>query len=105
VRDAERKTWRPDLGTPAAGLRRIDRSEVADLLADAVRAGATSSEILSDIGIVLYDHRSLYSQISKSAATGWDAVRADVSCAYPGGRVAPWFTRLRRHFASLTQTT
>lgn len=94
--DAELQRWWPDLGTVVAELRRIDRSDVADLLLDAVRAGATSSEILGLTGIVLRDHRALYSQISASAATAWDAVMADVNRAYPARRLVHWVTRLTR---------
>lgn len=94
--DAELQRWWPDLGTVVAELRRIDRSDVADLLLDAVRAGATSSEILGLTGIVLRDHRALCSQISASGATAWDAVMADVNRAYPARRLAHWVTRLTR---------
>ena len=96
MKDAELHRWWPDLGTVAAELRRIERSDVADRLLDAVRGGATSSEILGGIGIVLREQRALYSQISESAAVAWDAVMADVNRAYPGGRLTHWLTRLRR---------
>jgi hypothetical protein len=79
-----------------AELRRIDRSDVADRLLDAVRGGATSSEIIGGIGIVLRDHRGLYTQISRPTAAAWDAVMADVNRAYPVGRLSHWLTRLRR---------
>ena len=98
VIDAELQRWWPDLGTEVAELRRIDRSDVADLLVDAVRAGATSSEILSLVGVVLRDHRALYSRISHSAATAWDAVMADENLAYPAKRLAHWVTRLTRRY-------
>jgi hypothetical protein len=94
--DAELQKWWPDFGTVVEELRRIDRSDVADLLLDAVRAGATSSEIIGGIGIVLRDYRALYPQISQPAAAAWDAVMADVNRAYPGGRLMHWLTRLRR---------
>ena len=96
--DAELQRWWPDLGTEVAELRRIDRSDVADLLVDAVRAGATSSEILSLVGVVLRDHRALYSRISHSAATAWDAVMADENLAYPAKRLAHWVNRLTRRY-------
>jgi hypothetical protein len=96
VKDAELQRWWPDFGTVVAELRRIDRSDVAERLLDAVRAGATSSEIIGGIGIVLRDHRGLYTQISLPAAAAWDAVMADVNRAYPGGRLMHWLTRLRR---------
>lgn len=88
--DAEVQTWWPDLGTVVAELRCADRPAVADLLVEAVRAGATSSEILGGIGVVLRDHRALRSQLSDSAASAWDAVMADVYRAFPGSRLAQW---------------
>jgi hypothetical protein len=102
--DAELQKWWPDFGTVVAELRRIERSDVADLLVDAVRSGATSSEILGNIGIVLRDHRALYSQISDSAAAAWDAVMADVNRPYPAGRLSHWFTRLTRRLTRRAQT-
>jgi hypothetical protein len=92
--DAELQRWWPDLGTVVAELRRAHRPDVADLLVDAVRAGASSSEILGGIGVVLRDHRVLRSQLGDSAASAWDAVMADVYRAFPGSRLAHWFARL-----------
>lgn len=94
--DAELKTWWPDLGTVVAELRRNDHPAVADLLVDAVLAGATSTEILGGVGLVLRDHHALHSQLSDSAASAWDAVLADVYRAYPGSRLAHWFALLTR---------
>lgn len=98
------KGW-PAFGTLVAELRRIDRSDVADRLLDAVRAGATSGEILGNLGILLRNHRALYPKISPSAAAAWDAVMADVNRAYPGGRLAHWFTRLTRRLTRRSQTS
>lgn len=95
--DAELQTWWPDLGIVVTELRRIERAGVADALADAVRAGATSGEILDGIGVVLRDHGALRSQLSDSAAKAWDAVMADVHRAYPGARLGHWLARLKRH--------
>ncbi len=94
--DAELQAWWPDLGTVVAALRCTDRAAVADLLVDAVRAGATSGEILGGIGVVLRDHRALRSQLSDSAASAWDAVMADVDRAFPGSGLAQWFARRTR---------
>ena len=91
---AELGTWWPDFGTLEAELRRIDRPDVADLLVDAVRAGACGSEILGNIGIVLRDHRTLRSRLNHSGARAWDAVMADVNRPYPLRRLAEWFHRL-----------
>ena len=97
--DAELQTWWPDLGTVVAELRRIDRAAEADLLVDAVRAGATSGEILGGVGVVLRDHGALRSQLSDSAASAWDAVMADVHGAFPGSSLAEWFARIGRRSA------
>jgi len=96
VTDDELQTWWPELETLVAELRRADRPAVADLLVDAVRAGATSGEILDGIGVVLRDHRALRSQLSDSGASAWDAVAADVYRAYPGSRLGHWLARTRR---------
>jgi len=96
VTDDELQKWWPDFGTLVVELRRANRPAVADLLVDAVLAGATSSEILGGIGVVLRDHRALRSKLSDSAASAWDAVMADVYRAFPGSRLAQWFARLTR---------
>jgi hypothetical protein len=67
---------------------------VADLLVDAIRAGATSGEILGGIGVVLCNHRALRSQLSDPATSAWDAVMADVYRAFPGSRFGRWITEL-----------
>ncbi len=93
--DAELHAWSPDIGTVAAALRRTDRPSKADLLVDAVRAGATSSEILGAIGGVLRDHCELRSQLSEPDANAWDAVMADVHGAFPGSRFRMWIAQLK----------
>jgi hypothetical protein len=94
--DTDLKAWWPDLGTLVAELRQSDQPAVADLLVDAVRAGATSGEILDGIGVVLREHRSLRSQLSDAGDSNWDSVMADVDRAYPGSRIGHWFARLIR---------
>jgi hypothetical protein len=92
--DAELAQWWPHLGKVVADLRRIHQAAVADRLVDAVRGGATSSEILGEIGIVLRHHYPLRSQLSDAAASAWDTVMADVHRAFPGSRLADWWARL-----------
>ena len=92
--DAELQASWPELGTVVEELRRADRADVADLLIDAVRAGATSTEILGGVGVVLRDHRALRSQLADPAAKAWDAVMADVHRAFPGSKLAHWVARL-----------
>lgn len=84
--DSELDRWWPDLGTVATELRRAGQPAAADSLAEAVRAGATSSEILGAVGKVLREHRALRAGLSDSAARAWDAVMADVDRAFPGAK-------------------
>ena len=79
----------------AAELRRTDQPAVADLLVNAVLGGATSSEILGGVGVVLRDHRKLRSRLSDSARSAWDAVMGDVNRAFPGSAVTYWIARLK----------
>jgi hypothetical protein len=87
VTNADLQAWWPELATLVVDLRRAGHVAVADLLIDAVEAGATSGEILSGVGVVLSDHRPLRSQLGEPAASAWDAVVTDVERAYPGGRL------------------
>ena len=88
------QAWWPDFATLVAELRRIGRSDVADLLVDAVRAGACGSEILGNIGIVLRSHRALWSQLDNPGARAWDLVMADVNRSDPLRRLVEWFYRV-----------
>ena len=88
--DSELDRWWPDLGTVAAELRRAGQPVAADALVEAVRAGATSSEILGVVGKVLREHRALRSNLGDSAARAWDAVMADVDRAFPGAKPLQW---------------
>ncbi len=104
--DAEFQAWWPDLGAVAAELRRIDQPAVADLLADAVRAGATSGEIIDGVAVVLRDHHELRCRLSAVGMAAWDAVMADVYRAYPGSRFSHWLARMTNRiglFAALTK--
>ena len=98
--DVELQAWWPDLGTVVAELRRADQPGVADVLVAAVRAGATSGEILDGVGVVLRENSALRSQLSSSGASAWDAVLADVYRAYPGSRLGHWLARLTRRRSS-----
>jgi len=88
--DNELDRWWPDLGTVAAELRRAGAPAAADSLVEAVRAGATSSEILGAVGKVLREHRALRARLGDSAARAWDAVMADVEKAFPGAKPLQW---------------
>ncbi len=93
--DAELQEWWPDLGTVVAALRYAGRADVADRLVGAVRAGASSSEILDGVGVVLRDERGLRSRLGDPARRAWDAVMADVRRAFPGSGLGHWLSRLR----------
>ena len=95
MKDEELHAWWPDLGNLVAELRRAGQSEAADRLAEAAAAGGTSGEILSDVGVVLRDHRALRSRLGAAGTGSWDAVMADVDRAYPGTRWSRWLTRLK----------
>jgi hypothetical protein len=95
VTDAELLEWWPDLGTVVVALRQARSADVADRLVDAVRAGATSGEILAAVGAVLGDEGALRSGLGEPARRAWDSVVADVRRAYPGGSVGHWLSRLR----------
>ncbi len=88
--DSELDRWWPDLGTVAAELRRAGEPAAADALVEAVRGGATSSEILGAVGTVMREHRALRPKLSDSAARAWDAVMADVDRAFPGAKPLQW---------------
>jgi len=92
--DAELRQWWPEFGALVAELRRNDEITVADRLLDAVRAGATSSEILGLLGIVLREHRAIRSRLGDSGKIAWDAVMADVNRPDPLRRLAERFHRL-----------
>ena len=95
MNDAALREWWPDLGTVVVALREAGRADVADRLVDAVRGGATSSEILGRVGLVLRDERALRSKVGQSARPAWDAVMVDVRRAYPGLWLGHWLDRLR----------
>jgi hypothetical protein len=84
VTDEELEKWWPELGTVVAALRSANRPEVADRLVDAVRAGATSSEILGAVGAVLKEHRALRAKLAAPAPQAWDAIVKDARRAFPG---------------------
>lgn len=99
--DIELQTWWPDLGTVVAELRRVNQPAVADLLVDAVRAGATSGEIIDGVAVVLRDHHELRCRLNALGMAAWDAVMADAHRAYPGSRFSHWMARIINRFFRL----
>ncbi len=71
VTDPGLQEWWPDLGTVVADLRRIHQNGLAELLLDAIRGGATSSEILGEVGVVLRNHSPLRAALSEPATPPW----------------------------------
>ena len=96
MNDSELKAYWPELARVVQELQRAQQHAVAALLVDAVRAGATSGEILASIGGVLRDHGAIRSQLTKSGVEAWDAIMADVRRAYPGAGFGHWVARLFR---------
>jgi hypothetical protein len=92
--DEDLRRWWPEFGALLAGLGQAGGAAAADRLVEAARAGATSSEILGLIGVVLREHRALRSRMDDSGKIAWDAVMADVNRPYPLRRLAEWFDRL-----------
>lgn len=94
MNDQDLTRWWRELGTVATELRSAGRHEAADRLIDAVQGGATSSEILGRIGVVLRARRALRAGLSQAGRRSWDSVMADVNRNYPIKRLAEWFMRL-----------
>lgn len=81
--DADLASWWPDLGQVVVELRRLNHHDEADRLLDAVATGATSTEILGAVGLILLQSGNLRSGFTRQNKTSWDRVMADVNCAYP----------------------
>jgi hypothetical protein len=96
--DAELLSWWPDLGHVVMELRRLNHRDVADRLLDAVAAGATSSEILGSVGLVLLRSGNLRSELTRRNRTSWDRVMADINHAYPPNfRFNHWLAQFDRN--------
>lgn len=92
-----------DLDLLVSELRRSGGEDAAGQLVDAVQGGATSTEILGRVGLVLHAHRSRRKCLSAEGAAAWDAVSADVDRAFPGWRVYHFLRRfsLRKKLSSI----
>lgn len=92
--DAELVEWWPDLGHVVTELRRLNHPDVADCLLDAVAAGATSSETLGSVGLVLLRSANLRSKLTPKNKASWDRVMADINRTYPPNfRFNHWLAR------------
>lgn len=93
--DADLRAWWPDLGLVVTELRRLNHTDEAGRLLNAVAAGATSSEILGLVGIVLLHSRALRSELNSQVRASWDRVMTDIDRAYPPTfRFNHWLTEL-----------
>lgn len=90
-------SW-PALDAVIADARRVGAGAVADALVQAVTTGATSGEILDNLGHLLRTHRALRAQLLPATQVQWDAVLADVHRAYPGSQVWDWLAALVAKF-------
>lgn len=96
--DAELVSWWPDLGQVVMELRRLNHSAEADHLLDAVAAGATSTEILGSVGLILLRSGNLRSELTRQNKASWDRVMADINNAYPPNfRFNNWLARFDRN--------
>lgn len=96
--DAELLSWWPDLGQVVIELRRLNHPAEADRLLDAVAAGATSTEILGSVGLILLRSGNLRSELTRQNKTSWDRVMADINHAYPPNfRFNRWLARCDRN--------
>ena len=93
--DAELQASWPDLGTLVGELRSTGHHSVADALIAAVEGGATSTEVLGRVGMVLRDNHSLRVGLGKPGANAWDLIHSDVDRAFPGSRFSRWIARLK----------
>ena len=95
--DAELLSWWPELGHVVKELRRLNHPDVADCLLDAVAAGATSSEILGSVGLILLRSSKLRYEFTRQNKASWDRVMADINHAYPPNfRFNHWLARFDR---------
>lgn len=92
--DDELQAWWPELGITVKALRGIGESSVADRLVDAVLAGATSSEILGLLRLVLDAHCRLRVRLDDPARRAWDAVVANACRTYPPALLKHWICRM-----------
>lgn len=91
--DDDLQAWWPELGITVKALRAIGESSVAERLVDAVRAGATSSEILGLLRLVLDAHCRLRARLDDPARQAWDAVVAAACRTCPLARIRHWLAR------------
>lgn len=98
--DAELLSWWPDLGQVVAELRRLNHPDEADRLLAAVAAGATSTEILGSVGVILLRSGNLRPELTSQSKASWDRVMADINRAYPPNfRFNHWLAQVDRDLA------
>lgn len=96
MNDKQLKDYWPPLGTLAEALRTRGWVAAADQLIDAVRGGATSSEILGNVGRVLRKHWGARRRLNKTARAAWDEVLRDVNRNNPLNRLLDFLRSILR---------
>ena len=81
--DDDLLTYWPALGIVAVELRRIGHPAAASQLLNAVRSGATSGEILGEVGQVLRAHFALRKTLDGPTRLVWDSIVSDARKAFP----------------------
>jgi hypothetical protein len=93
--DVERAWW-PPYAIVTDGLRRIGRDDVADALRDAVQGGATGTEIIGRVGLVLRAHDRQRALLAPDEKRAWDEMMHGVNRLNPLSALAYWILRLLR---------
>jgi hypothetical protein len=91
--NASRSSWEA-YDTVEAALRRIARGDIADALRVALQGGATGTEILGRIGLVLWAHDGVRRRLTADERRAWDVVMRDVNRSQPPGAFTYWLRRL-----------
>jgi len=77
-------------------LRRVGHDDVADALRDAVQGGATGTEVLGRVGLVLRAHDAQRALLNADEKRAWGAMMRDVNRGQPLQVVRYWLRRLAR---------
>jgi hypothetical protein len=93
--DADRSSWPPH-AIVTDGLRRVGRHDIADALRDAVQGGATGTEVLGRIGLVLRAHDRQRALLTLDEKRAWDEMMRTVNRLHPPRVLTYWILRLFR---------
>jgi len=93
--DVERAWW-PPYAIVTDGLRRVGRDDIADALRDAVQGGATGTEIIGRVGLVLRAHDRRRALLAPDEKRAWDAMMRRVNRLNPPQALVYWILRRLR---------